>query len=73
MSDIPYSRCPEELGIPSGAVYSMIKAWEKTGGLHSFMLLRHGKTAAEGWWNPYSPDKPHMLSARAEYPLADSD
>ncbi len=29
--------------------------------LHSFMLVRHGTVAAEGWWNPYRADAPHML------------
>lgn len=29
--------------------------------LHSFMLLRHGKVIAEGWWSPYGRDIPHML------------
>lgn len=61
MSVILQHASPEELGIPSGAIYAMVDAWEKNCGIHSFMLLRHGKTAAEGWWKPYSPDKPHML------------
>jgi len=25
------------------------------------MLLRHGRIVAEGWWSPYSPDRPHVL------------
>lgn len=29
--------------------------------LHSFMLVRHGVVAAEGWWSPYRADLPHML------------
>ena len=28
---------------------------------HSFMLLRHGKVIAEGWWNPYRKDLRHTL------------
>ena len=28
---------------------------------HSFMLLRHGKVVAEGWWNPYKPELRHTL------------
>src|SRR4051812_48502978 len=28
---------------------------------HSFMLLRHGKVVAEGWWNPYRRDLRHTL------------
>ena len=30
-------------------------------GLHSFMILRHGKVACEGFWAPYAPEKPHTL------------
>lgn len=29
--------------------------------LHSLMVLRHGSVIAEGWWAPYSSDRPHML------------
>lgn len=29
--------------------------------LHSLMVLRHGRVIAEGWWAPYSPDRPHLL------------
>jgi CubicO group peptidase (beta-lactamase class C family) len=28
---------------------------------HSFMLIRHGKVVAEGWWNPYRPELKHTL------------
>ena len=30
-------------------------------GLHSLMLVRHGQVVAEGWWNPWRQDTPHML------------
>ncbi|MCI9156479.1 MAG: serine hydrolase [Lawsonibacter sp.] len=30
-------------------------------GLHSFMVLRHGKVASEAWWTPYGPEKPHTM------------
>ena len=30
-------------------------------GLHSFLVLRHGKVACEGYWTPYAPEKPHTL------------
>jgi len=53
---------PEAVGIPAAAVSAFVAAvQEKVGGLHSFMLLRHGQVAAEGWWAPYTPDRPHML------------
>ncbi|AYB35072.1 serine hydrolase domain-containing protein [Chryseolinea soli] len=54
---------PESLGISSQAILNFIEAAEKErkDELHSFMLLRHGKIAAQGWWNPYNPESPHML------------
>src|SRR5262245_66161475 len=29
--------------------------------MHSFMLVRHGRVVAEGWWGPYDPKTPHVL------------
>jgi len=53
---------PEAVGVPSAAVKAFVDAvQEKVGGLHSFMLLRHGQVAAQAWWPPYSADRPHML------------
>src|SRR4051812_28267496 len=53
---------PEALGIDPAAVLAFIEAVDqKLGGLHSFMLLRRGQVAAEGWWTPYAPELPHML------------
>lgn len=28
---------------------------------HSIMIVRHGHVVAEGWWAPYSADRPHLL------------
>ena len=28
---------------------------------HSIMVVRRGHVVAEGWWAPYSPDRPHLL------------
>jgi len=54
---------PESLGISSQAILNFVEAAEKErpDDLHSFMLVRHGKVAAQGWWNPYNPESPHML------------
>jgi CubicO group peptidase (beta-lactamase class C family) len=53
---------PEAVGIAPAAILAFVDAVEqKVGGLHSFMLLRHGKVAAEGWWAPYAARSPHML------------
>ncbi len=29
--------------------------------LHSFMLVRHGRIVAEGWWSPYAPQFNHTM------------
>src|SRR6201996_9340089 len=29
--------------------------------LHSLMLVRHGQVVAEGWWAPYTADRPQLL------------
>jgi CubicO group peptidase (beta-lactamase class C family) len=29
--------------------------------LHSLMILRHGHVIASAWWEPYGPDRPHLL------------
>jgi CubicO group peptidase (beta-lactamase class C family) len=53
---------PEAQGISSTAVLGFVEEIEKNiHELHSFMLLRHGKIVAEGWWSPYAPEHPHML------------
>lgn len=53
---------PESQGISSRAISSFLAAADATiSELHSFMLLRRGKVLAEGWWHPYTPQRPHML------------
>ena len=53
---------PEAAGIDPAAIAAFVDTVErKVGGIHSLMLLRHGKVYAEGWWSPYGPQHPHML------------
>jgi CubicO group peptidase (beta-lactamase class C family) len=53
---------PEAQGVPSRAILGLVEAVERdVDALHSFVLLRHGKLIAEGWWVPYEKDRPHML------------
>ena len=53
---------PEEQGVSSRAVLDWVGAAEREAdALHSFVLVRHGKIIAEGWWAPYEKDRPHML------------
>jgi CubicO group peptidase (beta-lactamase class C family) len=53
---------PESQGVSSKAVREFIEtANQKIDTLHSFMLVRHGRVVAEGWWKPEAADKPHVL------------
>lgn len=56
---------PEAEGIPSAAILGFIEMLEQHAhpldAVESFMLLRHGKVVAEGWWAPYRPEVPHLL------------
>lgn len=53
---------PESVGVPSKAVTNLLDELERKGiEMHSFMLLRHGKVYAQGWWEPYGPDIPHIM------------
>jgi CubicO group peptidase (beta-lactamase class C family) len=53
---------PEAQGIPSSAILAFVEAAEKNvDALHSLMVLRHGQVVAEGWWEPYRRDDPHVL------------
>jgi len=53
---------PESLGIPSGAITMMLDAMKREKvDLNSFVILRHGKLAAEGWYDPYKPEFSHAV------------
>lgn len=53
---------PEAEGVSSTAIIGFLDAAAKSKTeFHSFMLLRHGKVIAEGWWNPYRADLKHTL------------
>ena len=53
---------PERQGVDSRGIQDFVNATRtsKTE-FHSFMLLRHGKVIADGWWNPYSQELRHSL------------
>ena len=53
---------PEAEGLSSAAVLSFVEGAEaKVDALHSFMLLRHGRVVAEGWWAPYAAEERHQM------------
>ncbi|MEP6597410.1 MAG: hypothetical protein ABJA71_15765 [Ginsengibacter sp.] len=51
---------PEAEGVSSQGMINFLDAAGKSKTkFHSFIMLRHGKIVAEGWWNPYSADLKH--------------
>lgn len=56
---------PEAEGISSAAILAFVDALEAHAhpldAIQGFMLLRHGRVAAEGWWAPYGLDTPHTM------------
>lgn len=53
---------PESAGLPSAAILAFLDRLEREDhDPHSVMILRDGKTLAEGWWAPYQRDRVHQL------------
>src|SRR5476651_2410682 len=64
--DTPARRLPRSLpeaeGVSSAGVLDFVATGDgKLDTLNSYMLVRHGKVVAEGWWGPYSAKEPHWL------------
>lgn len=53
---------PESQGVSSEGILRFLEAADSSKHeFHSFMMLRHGKVIAEGWWDPYRADLTHTL------------
>ncbi|GAA1364404.1 serine hydrolase domain-containing protein [Catellatospora chokoriensis] len=53
---------PAAAGVSSRAVAALLDRLEaQPVECHSIMVVRHGHVVAEGWWAPYSADRPHLL------------
>ncbi len=64
MSAVPLPRStPGEQQVDAGALLRVLDALEADPAIemHSLMVVRHGHVVAEGWWTPYSPERPHLL------------
>ncbi len=59
-ADLPRSS-PEAEGVSSAAVLSFVEAADAIDTMNSFMLVRHGRVVAEGWWTPYRAESRHSL------------
>ena len=53
---------PEAEGVSSAGIAAFLNGiTQHKHELHGFMMARHGKVIAEGWWAPYGPDLKHTL------------
>ncbi|WP_432726204.1 serine hydrolase domain-containing protein [Variovorax sp. W6] len=52
---------PEAQGISPASILAFLDDAERSAfELHGFMLWRNGHVVAEGWWDPYKPERRHM-------------
>src|SRR3954471_24044021 len=52
----------ESLGIPSQAILNFLQRIDAERiPMHGFLLVRHNKIAAEGYWAPWSADRQHRM------------
>ena len=54
---------PSDQGVDPAAILGFLDALEQRPDIemHSLMVVRHGRVVAEGWWAPYSADRPQLL------------
>jgi CubicO group peptidase (beta-lactamase class C family) len=53
---------PAAVGVASRAVAAVLDRLDaRSIECHSIMVVRHGHVVAEGWWAPYSAERPHLL------------
>jgi CubicO group peptidase (beta-lactamase class C family) len=52
---------PESQGVSSAGLVGFVEALDRIEGMHSVMVVRHGRVVAEGWWTPYNPGSRHEL------------
>jgi CubicO group peptidase (beta-lactamase class C family) len=53
---------PEAQGVSSSGILAFLEAIARSKHeFHSFILARHGRVVAEGWWSPYRPEFNHTL------------
>src|SRR6476659_187765 len=58
---------PAASGMASRAVTALLDRLEaRSVECHSIMVVRHGHVVAEGWWSPYSAERPHLLYSRTK-------
>ena len=53
---------PADSGMSSRSIAALLDRLEaRSVECHSIIVVRHGHVVAEGWWTPYSAERPHLL------------
>jgi CubicO group peptidase (beta-lactamase class C family) len=54
---------PADQGVDPAAILSLLDALDEQpdAEMHSLMVVRHGQVVAEGWWGPYTSDRPQLI------------
>ena len=54
---------PADQRVDPAAILSFLDAVDERPDIemHSLMVIRHGQVVAEGWWAPYSAERPQLL------------
>jgi len=61
-SSLLRSSTPEAEGVASSGILAFLDGIAHTKSeLHSFMMVRHGRVIAGGWWSPYAPPLRHTM------------
>lgn len=59
---IPRAVSPEEVGVSSAVINDLLTDIENSGmDIHTFMIIRHGKVAAECYRAPFTAERPHTM------------
>ncbi len=59
---LPRASTPEEVGVDGKVIAEFLDAIENEGwNIHSFMVVRHGKVAAECYRAPFTKERPHAM------------
>ncbi|WP_202875822.1 serine hydrolase domain-containing protein [Kribbella speibonae] len=62
MSGLLPRSTPAAVGVSGRSVLELLDRLEEQGvECHSIMVVRRGHVVAEGWWAPYSAERPHLL------------
>src|SRR5919205_2600549 len=54
---------PADQRVDPAAILAFLDAMDERPDIemHSLMVVRHGHVVAEGWWAPYTAERPHLL------------